>query len=145
MANVLILGAGTWGVAIAKLLSNNGHRVTCWSRNENLINELEKNHLHPKLPYDVLNDGIIFTNEFEKSFENKDVIVYAVPSTGFREVVHNSIKYINDKNYLVSLTKGMEDKTLFTMSEILHDELKKESIINNKVVVYLDRLMQKKW
>ena len=42
MANVLILGAGTWGVAIAKLLSNNGHKVTCWARNKNLINELKE-------------------------------------------------------------------------------------------------------
>ena len=135
MANVLILGAGTWGVAIAKLLSNNGHKVTCWARNENLINELKEKHLHPKLPKVVLNDDIIFTNQFENSFKDKDVIVYAVPSTGFREVVHNSIKHIDDKKYLVSLTKGMEDKTLFTMSEIIYDELKKEGIANEKVVV----------
>ena len=135
MENVLILGAGTWGVAIAKLLSNNGHKVTCWARNENLINELKEKHLHPKLPKVVLNEDIIFTNEFENSFEDKDVIVYAVPSTGFREVVHNSIKHIDDKKYLVSLTKGMEDKTLFTMSEIIYDELKEEGIANEKVVV----------
>lgn len=135
MENVLILGAGTWGVAIAKLLSNNGHKVTCWARNENLINELKEKHLHPKLPKVVLNEDIIFTNEFENSFEDKDVIVYAVPSTGFREVVHNSIKHIDDKKYLVSLTKGMEDKTLFTMSEIIYDELKEEGIVNEKVVV----------
>ena len=135
MANVLILGAGTWGVAIAKLLSNNGHKVTCWARNKNLINELKEKYLHPKLPKVVLNEDIIFTNEFENSFEDKDVIVYAVPSTGFREVVHNSIKHIDDKKYLVSLTKGMEDKTLFTMSEIIYDELKKEGIANEQVVV----------
>ena len=135
MENVLILGAGTWGVAIAKLLSNNGHKVTCWARNENLINELKEKHLHPKLPKVVLNEDIIFTNQFENSFEDKDVIVYAVPSTGFREVVHNSIKHIDDKKYLVSLTKGMEDKTLFTMSEIIYDELKEEGIVNEKVVV----------
>ena len=60
MANVLILGAGTWGVAIAKLLSNNGHKVTCWARNKNLINELKEKHLHPKLPKVVLNEDIIF-------------------------------------------------------------------------------------
>lgn len=135
MSNVLILGAGTWGVAIAKLLSNNGHKVTCWARNENLINELKEKHLHPKLPKVVLNEDIIFTNKFENLFEDKDVIVYAVPSTGFREVVHNSIKHIDDKKYLVSLTKGMEDKTLFTMSEIIYDELKEEGIVNEKVVV----------
>ena len=135
MANVLILGAGTWGVAIAKLLSNNGHKVTCWARNENLIKELSDRHIHPKLPNVQLNDDIVFTSEFEKSFDNKDVVIYAVPSTGFREVAHNSIKHINNNQYLVSLTKGMEDTTLFTMSEILFDELKKENIVSEKVVV----------
>lgn len=135
MAKVLILGAGTWGVAIAKLLSNNGHKVTCWARNENLIKELSEKHIHPKLTNVKLNDDIVFTNEFEKSFEDKDVVIYAVPSTGFREVAHRSIKFINSNQYLVSLTKGMEDKTLFTMSEILFDELKKENIISDKIVV----------
>ncbi len=135
MANVLILGAGTWGVAIAKLLSNNSHKVTCWARNKNLINELKEKHIHPKLPNIILNNDIIFTNEFEQSFKDKDVVVYAIPSTGFREIAHNSIKFINDKQYLVSLTKGMEDKTLYTMSEILFDEIKKEKKINEKVVV----------
>ena len=135
MENVLILGAGTWGVAIAKLLNTNGHNVTCWSRNENLISELSNNHIHPKLKDVILSSDITFTTEFEKSFNNKDVIVYAIPSTGLREVVHNSVKHINSKQYLVSLTKGMEDKTLYTMSEVIFDELKKANIDNDKVVV----------
>ena len=135
MANILILGAGTWGVAIAKLLNSNGHEVTCWSRNENLIYELSNNHTHPKLKDVTFSENIKFTTELSKSFLDKDVIIYAIPSTAFREVVHKSIQFINDKHYLVSLTKGMEDNTLYTMSEVIFDEFKKARIDNDKVVV----------
>ncbi len=135
MNNILILGAGTWGVAIAELLNKNGHRVTCWSRNKALIEELLINHFHPKLKDVTLSIDVNYTTEFEKSFIEKDVIIYAIPSTGFREVVHKSMSFVNDSHYFVSLTKGMEDKTLYTMSEIIFEELKIAAINSDKVVV----------
>ena len=134
MANILVLGAGTWGSVVANLLIDNGHSVTCWARNENLIDGLNKNHVHEKLPGVVFSDKIKFTTDFSGSFSNKDIIIYAVPSNAFREVVSKSIPYINDKSFLVSLTKGMEHDSLFTMSEIIEDELKKKGIENDKIV-----------
>ena len=134
MANILVLGAGTWGSVVANLLIDNGHSVTCWARNENLIDSLNKNHVHEKLPGVVFSDKIKFTTDFSGSFSNKDIIIYAVPSNAFREVVSKSIPYINDKSFLVSLTKGMEHDSLFTMSEIIEDELKKKGIENDKIV-----------
>ncbi len=135
MANVLVLGAGTWGAVIANLLTKNGHNVTCWARNENLINSLSKMHIHNKLPGIVFDARNNFTTDFDNSFIDKDVIVYAIPSNAFREVASRSMRYINENQYLISLTKGMEDKTLFTMSEVLEDELKINNINNDKVVV----------
>ena len=134
MANVLVLGSGTWGVVVANLLVNNGHNVTCWARNEKLIENLNKSHMHEKLPGVVFSEKIVFTNEFESSFSDKDVIIYAVPSVAFREVVEKSIKYIKNNHYLVSLTKGMEKSTLFTMSEIIKEELSDNEINNDKIV-----------
>lgn len=134
MANILVLGAGTWGSVVANLLTDNGHSVTCWARNENLIDSLNKNHVHDKLPGVVFSDKIKFTTDFTGSFSNKEIIIYAVPSNAFREVVSKSIPYINGKSFLVSLTKGMEHDSLFTMSEIIEDELKKKGIENNKIV-----------
>lgn len=135
MAKVLILGAGTWGSVVANLLALNGHSVTCWGRNENLISKLNSEHTHDKLPNVVFSEKVLFTNEFESSFNDKDVIIYAIPSNAFRELVDKSIKYINCKHYLISLTKGMENNSLFTMSEIIEDELKKHGIVNDKIVV----------
>lgn len=134
MANILVLGAGTWGSVVANLLVDNGHSVTCWARNEKLIDSLNKNHVHDKLAGVVFNDKIKFTTDFEASFLNKDIIIYAVPSNAFREVVNRSIPYISDKSFLVSLTKGMEHDSLFTMSEIIEDELSKKGIVNNNIV-----------
>ena len=135
MANVLVLGAGTWGAVIANLLIKNGHNVTCWARNENLINSLSKMHIHNKLPGIVFDARNNFTTDFDNSFIDKDVIVYAIPSNAFREVASRSMRYVNEKQYLISLAKGIEDKTLFTMSEVLEDELKINNIKNDKVVV----------
>ncbi len=134
MSNVLVLGAGTWGAVIANLLVKNGHKVTCWARNEKLISDLSNTHRHEKLPGIVFDNNINFTTEFDDSFMDKEIIIYAIPSNAFREVVDRSIKFINDKHYLVSLTKGMEDKTLYTMSEIIKDELNKNNINNDKII-----------
>ena len=134
MINVLILGAGTWGSVVANLLVKNGHKVICWARNKKLIERLNSEHVHDKLPGVTFSDKIIFTNDFESSFKNIDVIIYAVPSNAFREVVDRSMPFVNEKQYLVSLTKGMENNTLFTMSEIIKDELDKKNIKNDKIV-----------
>ena len=135
MANVLILGAGTWGAVVANLLSTNGHSVTCWARNKNLIDQLNSEHIHDKLPGVSFSEKIIFTDDFGSSFQDKGIIIYAIPSTAFREVVHKSINFIKQNHYLISLTKGMEDRTLFTMSEIIEDELQKNSINNDRIIV----------
>ena len=134
MAKVLILGAGTWGSVIANLLATNGHEVTCWSRNENLIKQLNETKTHSKLKNVFFSDKINFTTKFNESFVDKNVIIYAIPSTAFREIMSKSICYIDKNQYLVSLTKGMEDNTLFTMSEIINDELEKANIENDKVI-----------
>ncbi|MBR3288431.1 MAG: NAD(P)-dependent glycerol-3-phosphate dehydrogenase [Lachnospiraceae bacterium] len=135
MANVLILGAGTWGAVVANLLVTNGHSVTCWARNKNLIDRLNKEHTHEKLAGVRFSEKILFTNDFDSSFDNKDVIIYAVSSNGFREVVNKSMSHIKPNHYLISLTKGMEDGTLYTMSEVIEDELAKAKIKNDRVVV----------
>lgn len=134
MANILVLGAGTWGSVVADLLVHNGHSVACWARDKNLIDSLNNNHVHDKLPGVVFSDKIIFTTDFETPFSNKEIIIYAVPSNAFREVVNKSIPYIRGDNVLVSLAKGMEHDSFFTMSEIIEDELKKKGILNDKIV-----------
>lgn len=134
MAKISVLGAGAWGTVIGNLLVNNGHDVIVWARNKEQVNELNKTHKHKNLPEILLNDKLMFSNDFATTIVSSEIIVYAIPSTAFRSVVHDSLKYINENMYLVSLAKGMEDTTLFTMTDIIKDEFKKAHIRNDKII-----------
>lgn len=135
MSKIAIVGAGTWGVVIANLLVENGHDVVVWARNPVQVKKLNSDRVHDKLPEVKLDTRISFTSDIKNAVEGKEVIVIAVPSNGFRVVLSEVVKYAETKVIYVSLTKGMEDKTLYTMSEVLSDELTKRGIENDKIVV----------
>ena len=134
MSKIGIIGAGTWGLAIANLLSNNCHQVTVYARNAIQVDNLTKKRIYAKLKGMHLNKSIRFTCDLGMAAANKEVIIIAVPSFAFREVTNKVLKFSNGKEYFVTLTKGMEDKTLYTMSEIIEDEFRKEKIKNKRIV-----------
>lgn len=134
MNKIVVVGAGTWGVAVSQLLTKNGHKVTIYCRNDAKAKKIAKERRYDKLPGLVLDKKALISSDMQSSVQDKDVIIYAVPSVGFREVVRDTLKYASGKEYFVTLTKGMEDKTLYTMSEVIVDEFKKHKIKNDKVV-----------
>jgi glycerol-3-phosphate dehydrogenase len=133
MYKIAVLGAGTWGIAIASLLANNGHKVDVYVRDLAKAKTYKKTRSYDKLPGLSLDASINFYNDIDSTIKDKDIIVFAIPSNAFREVAHSVIKKTSGKEYLITLTKGMEDKTLYTMSEIIEDELKKSKIKNKNV------------
>lgn len=81
MANIGVIGAGSWGIALALLLSNNGNDVTVWSIIESEIEMLSKEREHKdKLPGVKLPESMKFTTDLKKAIEGMDVLVLAVPS-----------------------------------------------------------------
>ena len=81
MAKVGIIGAGSWGCALAWLLCNNGNQVTMWSALEDEIQMLQKTHEHKdKLPGVKLQEEIRFTTDLQEAIEGSEVLVLAVPS-----------------------------------------------------------------
>ncbi len=81
MKNIGVIGAGSWGMALAQLLSTNGHAVTVWSIIEDEIRMLKEKHEHvDKLPGVKLNDSIAYTTELKESCTDKDGIVLALHS-----------------------------------------------------------------
>ena len=81
MAEVGVIGAGSWGIALAKLLHTNGNKVTVWSIVEDEIKMLQEKHEHvDKLPGVKLPEDILFTTDMEETIQGKDVLVLAVPS-----------------------------------------------------------------
>lgn len=124
MEKVSILGAGGWGIALAKLLCENGHEVCVWSAMPEEIEMLKETHEnHDKLPGVILPDNTVFTADLEEAVTKKDIIVLAVPSVFVRSTVARLKGLIPDRQIIVNVGKGIEEKTLMTLSEVIEEEL----------------------
>lgn len=124
MADVSIIGAGSWGTALAKLLHKNGHKVTVWSIVAEEIDMLNQEHEHKdKLPGVKLPEDMVFTTDLEAAVKGKDVLVLAVPSPYTRSTSHQMKEYVSDGQMIVDVAKGIEEKTLMTLSQIIEEEI----------------------
>lgn len=123
MAKVSILGGGTWGIAIAVLLSNNGHEITVWSALEKEVEMLKGTHEHKMLPGVKLADDMVFTTDDEEAVQGKDLIVMAVASSYTRSTANRFSKLIAPKQKVVNVAKGIEESTLMTLSEVIEKEI----------------------
>lgn len=128
MKSIAILGAGTWGIALAKMLKNTGKQVTVWSTLPNEIEELKKTNIHPKLPNVKLPLGIDYTADLEDALNDKDIIMFAVPSVFVRDTAKKCKNYIKDNQIIVDVAKGIESDTLMTLTQVINDEIKNDTV-----------------
>lgn len=125
MAKIGVLGAGTWGMALARMLSLSGHTVTVWSALPKEVEEYAKTRVHPNLPGMVIPDEIVFTDNMELLCKEKDILLFAVPSVFVRSTAAKAMPYVTEGQVIVDVAKGIEPDSLFTMTEIIGDEMKK--------------------
>lgn len=137
MKNIGVLGAGTWGMALARMLSNTGHAVTVWSAIEKEIDEFSVKRVHPNLPKMRIPDEIVFTKNIEEVCKDKDILLFAVPSVFVRSTTATARDFIPDGQIIVDVAKGIEADTLYTMSEVIKDELQKDGGHKNVKLVAL--------
>ena len=124
MAKVGILGAGSWGTALALLLYKNGHEVTMWSIDKSEVEMLQKEREHKKkLPGVKLPEEMTITNQLEEGMSGKDFLVLAVPSIYTRSTAKSMKPYIRPGQIIVNVAKGIEEGTLKTLSEQIEEEL----------------------
>jgi len=124
MANIGMIGAGSWGIALTVLLSNNGHQVEVWSALKDEIDMLNEKREHiDKLPGVPLGENIFFSTDLQKTIENKDVLVMAVPSTFVRGTAKQMKPFVKDGQIIVNVAKGVEEATLMTLSQIIEEEV----------------------
>ena len=128
MNSIAILGAGTWGMALAKMLKNTNKNVTVWSALPDEIEELSKTSRHPKLPNVLIPKGIEYTTDIKLAVENKDIIMFAVPSVFVRQTARKCKDYIKDNQIIVDVAKGIEPDTLFTLTQVIDDEIKNKTV-----------------
>lgn len=129
MNNVCILGAGTWGCALSIVLAGKGHNVTIWTKIENEARTLEDNRKSMKnLPGAQLPDQVKITLDLEEACKDKDLIVMAVASPYIRSTAHLIHPLIKQGQVIVNVAKGIEDGTLYTLSQVLKEELPQADI-----------------
>ena len=124
MKKVSVIGAGSWGSALAVLLANNGHEVTLWSHDSKEIEMLQKEREQKdKLPGVKLPENIKVSADLEETLTGRDVIVMAVPSPVVRSMATRMAPFIKEGQVIVNVAKGIEDETYKTLTEIIEEEI----------------------
>lgn len=137
MKKIGVLGAGTIGMSLARMLYNSGHDVLVWSAVEAELVACETTRRHKNLPGMVIPDGVRFTRSLEEVCTDKDVLMFAIPSVFIRSTAANAREFIPDGQIIADVGKGIEENTFLTMSQILEDELNKDGKHGNVKVVAL--------
>lgn len=129
MAKIGVIGAGSWGTALAALLYKNGNEVTVWSIMEQEIAMLREKREHvDKLPGVKLPEDMEFTTDLESAIVGKDLLVLAVPSPFTRSTSKSMAPFVAEGQIIVNVAKGVEENTLMTLSEIIEQEIPKASV-----------------
>ena len=124
MAKVSVIGAGSWGTALASVLARNGHEVTIWSIMEEEISMLKEKREHvTKLPGVKLSEEIGLTTNLEDAVAGRELLVLAVPSVFTRGTAKNMQSFVKEGQLIVNVAKGIEEKTLMVLSDIIKEEI----------------------
>lgn len=121
---IAILGGGSWGTAVSKLLSENNHEVKIWFRNEEKAELVRTSRENKKyLPNIKISDDIIITSDIRFAVKDAEIIVLAVPTQEVRGLIENNKEIINKEVLLVNLSKGLEKDTLYRISQVCEELL----------------------
>ncbi len=124
MSKIGVLGAGSWGTALAIVLAKNGHEVELWSAVKSEVDMLIEHREHKdRLPKVKLPDSIQIERTLEKACKEKDLLVFAVASPYVRSTAKLCAPFIKEGQIIVNVAKGIEEASLMTLSEILEEEL----------------------
>ena len=118
---IAVLGAGSWGTALGQVLDENGHDIILWHLEQDFVDEINQNHIHPFLPGIILSSRLEFTASLEDICAYGELLISAVPS----QVVRSVLNQFPDEwaKPVVSVSKGIENNTGMRMSEVISETL----------------------
>lgn len=119
---IAVIGAGSWGTAVARLLGLKGYDVTLWAHSIHTANGINATHKNPDYLTDVDLPNVVGTVNYREATQGMDAIVFAVPSRVFRQCAQNLAPFIGGDIPLVSLSKGIEVESGATMCRVLEEE-----------------------
>lgn len=118
-----VLGAGSWGTALAVHLGGLGHRVALWGRDDSLIGKLRERRVNDTyLPEVILPASVDPMSSVGDALSHASHVIVAVPSHGLRDVLRNAKQHLQPNAVMVSATKGIEEDSLLRMSEVITEE-----------------------
>lgn len=134
MTKIGVLGAGTWGMALARMLCCSGCQVTVWSALPQEVEQLQRTRRHPNLPGMEIPSEILFTGDIRQACENKEILLFAVPSVYVRATAAKAAPYVPQGQIIVDVAKGIEAETLYTLTQVIEDELQKVGNTKTRLV-----------
>jgi glycerol-3-phosphate dehydrogenase (NAD(P)+) len=123
MSTIAVLGAGSWGTALAIHLARSGRTVRLWARDDQLVAQMARTRVNPVyLPDALLPPGVSPESSLTRALAGAAFVVAAVPSHGLRGVMRLAAPFLSPDAVVVSATKGIEAGSLRRMSEVISDE-----------------------
>ncbi|QHI71481.1 NAD(P)H-dependent glycerol-3-phosphate dehydrogenase [Aminipila terrae] len=121
---IAVIGAGSWGTALAITLSNKGHEVKIWDINKEHLQELKEHKENVRyLPGIKFSDKLQPADTIQAAMEDARMVLFSAPAQHFRSALDSALPYISQDMIVVNVAKGIEQKTLKRMSEIAHDKM----------------------
>ena len=128
--NISMIGAGSWGTALAILLAKSGCKVKMWSCFENEIEMINNLREHKeKLPGIKIPEGVFCTGDIEESLYDSKAVVMVVPSHTVRENAKNISNYIKKDTIIVNCSKGIETETGLRLSQVICEEIPDANVV----------------
>lgn len=115
------MGCGTWGSALAQVLTDNNHLVTAWHHNARKVAAMASTRQQPHLPNFEFSPKIVFESDLFSAIEKAEFIIIAVPSHVVRSIMEKVRHKLRAETILVNVAKGVENVTLLTMSQVIRE------------------------
>lgn len=124
MKKISIIGAGSFGTALAVVLGNKAYSVSIWAREKEVAAGINKNRANPEYLSDVkLPESVQSSNSLEKALNGAEMVLFATPSHALREVAGQAKPFLKGHEFVLTVSKGIEKDSLMTPSQILADVL----------------------
>lgn len=122
--NAAVIGAGSWGTALAQVLGGKGEQVRLWARRQEVADSINERHVNPSYLSDaVLSENITATTSLEKALDGAEVVVMVSPSQNVREMAERMKGLVGPDTPIVMCSKGVEAETGLLLTQVVADVL----------------------